>query len=176
MFTPLQYRRQDNVASVTVASYPVAANMFDGRNCAGPVPLVFSSDPDSTEVQILFFLQKPFFKKKFQTVVFYQLFLSIHISYIRTLLPAQNKHFKISISTAGLAQGESKSSPRLVPEPGNQVYGGGEHLARGRSRLRQIPKEGESVPAVREAVSGPGAGGEKVEASGQRAAIEYARI
>lgn len=40
--------RQDNVATVALAKFPLLTPLFDGRQCAGPVPILFSEDPDFT--------------------------------------------------------------------------------------------------------------------------------
>jgi hypothetical protein len=44
---------KDNVATVGLASYPIVANCFDGREAAGPVPYFFTSQPVETAKQLL---------------------------------------------------------------------------------------------------------------------------
>jgi hypothetical protein len=50
LWLKLKTFRQDNVAAVCLARYPVSVTCFDGKHCAGPVPVIFSSDPPATEV------------------------------------------------------------------------------------------------------------------------------
>ena len=38
---------QDNVATVALARFPILTRAFDGRTCAGPVPVLFSENPDT---------------------------------------------------------------------------------------------------------------------------------
>jgi hypothetical protein len=40
--------RQDNVASVVLAKFSIQACSFNGKECAGPIPILFSTDPEET--------------------------------------------------------------------------------------------------------------------------------
>jgi hypothetical protein len=40
--------RQDNGAMIVLAKFGIQAISFNGRECAGPIPVMFSSDPEET--------------------------------------------------------------------------------------------------------------------------------
>jgi len=39
--------RRDNTPILILASFPVYSNMWDGVSCSGPIPVLFSSDPEN---------------------------------------------------------------------------------------------------------------------------------
>ena len=39
---------RDNIPTVRVASWPIQADLFDGEAAGGPVPTLFSPDPDAS--------------------------------------------------------------------------------------------------------------------------------
>jgi hypothetical protein len=44
----IQAYGKDNIAAVTLAAFPVLCGLFDGDIGAGPVPTLFSTDPEGT--------------------------------------------------------------------------------------------------------------------------------
>jgi hypothetical protein len=46
--TAIQAYGKDSIAAVTLATFPVLCDLFDGNIGAGPVPTLFSADPDGT--------------------------------------------------------------------------------------------------------------------------------
>jgi hypothetical protein len=38
--------RQDNVATIVLAKFSIQASSFNGKECAGPIPILFSTDPE----------------------------------------------------------------------------------------------------------------------------------
>jgi hypothetical protein len=45
--------RQDNVASIVLAKFSVQTCSFNGKECAGPIPILFSTDPEETAAELL---------------------------------------------------------------------------------------------------------------------------
>jgi hypothetical protein len=44
---------RDNVPTIELATWPMEASLFEGETTAGPLPVCFSEDPDSS-VEALF--------------------------------------------------------------------------------------------------------------------------
>jgi hypothetical protein len=45
--------RQDNVATIVLAKFGVQSCCFNGKECAGPMPILFSDDPEETAAELL---------------------------------------------------------------------------------------------------------------------------
>jgi hypothetical protein len=47
MFNHINYLKRDNIPVINLGQWPLEASLFEGDSTAGPVPTLFSEDPEA---------------------------------------------------------------------------------------------------------------------------------